>query len=212
MLDLYDLLPEAWKSELQGSKEILSEVGRRVSADFEWEKRVCPKIEFIFKPFELDPEEVRVVILGQDPYPNRHHAIGRAFAVPNGNAPIPGSLRNIFKEKIADVGGIEPLSNLESWQKQGVMLLNSSLTTIEGRSGAHRGIGWELFTERVIKSIASRGAVGLLWGRDAQRYEDHFSNRSVKGVHPSPLSAYRGFFGSKPFSRVNDLLQDPITW
>lgn len=212
LLGLFERLPFFWRDllfDLEGQFEV---VERSITRIHDWKMRLVPSPELIFAALNRPPEEVKVLLVGQDPYPNQSHAIGRSFAVPENVVPLPGSLRNIIIEKMADVGGGAPPPTLESWESQGVMLLNTTLTTWHGESGAHLSIGWQVITRRIIEITASQGAVGLLWGKSAHRFESIFSGRAVTGVHPSPLSAYRGFFGSKPFSKINDLLGEPIEW
>lgn len=179
-----------------------------------------PEPEQVFRAFTYPLNLVKVVILGQDPYPTPGHSVGLAFCVAPGVAP-PRSLVNIFSELQSDLG-VGPPSNgdLTPWAKQGVLLLNSALTVRSGASGSHRGHGWEQITNAVIAALAHRpeGApVAILWGKDAQTFSSQFDPRFViTSPHPSPLSARRGFFGSKPFSHTNELLRQrgsaPIDW
>ncbi len=167
-----------------------------------------PAIDRILAPLSRSIDEVKVVIVGQDPYPNADYADGFAFSVRPEIAPFPASLINIFKELESDLGVAMPTDgNLERWSRQGVLLINRTLTTIPGESHAHQRSGWMTVTEIIIREVASRGAVGILWGGNAQQMSDYFdSSRVIKSAHPSPLSAYRGFFGSKPFSQCNSML------
>ena len=167
-----------------------------------------PAIDRILAPLSRSIDEVKVVIVGQDPYPNSDYADGFAFSVRPEIAPFPASLINIFKELESDLGVAMPTDgNLERWSRQGVLLINRTLTTIPGESHAHQRSGWMTVTEIIIREVASRGAVGILWGGNAQQMSDYFdSSRVIKSAHPSPLSAYRGFFGSKPFSQCNSML------
>lgn len=183
---------------------------------------ICPPRGEIFRALELTkPAAVEVLLLGQDPYPGRGHAHGLAFSVPPGIKPPP-SLRNIFGELEADVGCRVPNNGcLEPWAAQGVLLLNAVLTLREGEPNSHRRIGWERFTDAVIRHVAERrnGAVFVLWGASAQRktrWLDPRRHDVITGAHPSPLSARHGFFGTRPFSRVNAALvkagKPPIDW
>ena len=182
---------------------------------FPEEKNVCRAIELT--PFE----SVKVVILGQDPYHGFGQAHGLSFSVQKG-IPFPPSLRNIYKELQEDIGGDFPTEgDLSHWAKQGVLLLNTVLTVEEGNANSHKGMGWERLTNRLIESLneLNHPVIFILWGKPAQDKEKLITNPShviLKAPHPSPLSAYRGFFGSKPFSRVNDILiqqgQTPIRW
>lgn len=177
-----------------------------------------PAMDRILAPLSTPLNEVKVVIVGQDPYPNAEYADGFAFSVQPDVSPYPASLVNIFKELESDLGTPLPADgNLERWSRQGVLLINRTLTTIPGESHAHQRSGWMAITEVIICEVASRGAVGILWGGNAQQMSDCFdSTRVIKSAHPSPLSAYRGFFGSKPFSRTNAMLSEigkpEITW
>ncbi len=163
---------------------------------------------------------MKVLIVGQDPYPTPGHAVGLSFSVAPNVRPIPRSLTNIYKELVADVGGDIPSSgDLTPWFDQGVMLLNRALTVAPGTPGSHRGRGWERVTERAITALAHRGGplVAILWGRDAQNLAPLLREvPCIASAHPSPLSASRGFFGSRPFSRVNEVLHDqgavPVDW
>jgi uracil-DNA glycosylase len=177
-----------------------------------------PAIERIFAPLSTSIDEVKVVIVGQDPYPNPDYADGFAFSVRPEISPFPASLINIFKELESDLGTTMPENgNLERWSRQGVLLINRTLTTVPGESHAHQRSGWMELTEVIIREVAQRGSVGILWGGNAQQMSEYFeASRVIKSAHPSPLSAYRGFFGSKPFSRTNAMLSEigkpQITW
>jgi uracil-DNA glycosylase len=153
---------------------------------------------------------VKVIIVGQDPYPNISDAIGLSFAVPPRKTGLPGSLLNIQKEIMTDIGSTTTADgDLTKWASQGVMLLNRVLTVTAGESGSHSKLGWQEITEKIVAHCANLGAVGLLWGSSARELAHLFSEDClVEGVHPSPLSAHRGFLGSKPFSRVNQLLEN----
>ena len=186
------------------------------------EVRVFPEEKNVFNALELTPfESVKVVILGQDPYHGFGQAHGLSFSVQKG-IPLPPSLRNIYKELQEDIGGEFPTEgDLSHWAKQGVLLLNTVLTVEEGNANSHKGKGWERLTNRLIDSLneLKHPVIFILWGKPAQDKEKFITNPNhviLKAPHPSPLSAYRGFFGSKPFSRVNDILiqqgQTPIRW
>ena len=177
---------------------------------------IAPAQDEIFAALEVPLSEVRCVIIGQDPYPTAGNAHGLAFSIPDEVRRIPASLQNIFKELHSDLGLDIPQSgNLEKWRNQGVLLLNRILTTEIGRSNAHSGLGWQVITKSIAEASADQGAVAILWGREAQGLAPLFKE-SILSVHPSPLSAYRGFFGSKPFSKVNEALirigREPIEW
>ena len=186
------------------------------------EVSVFPEEKNVFRALELTPfESVKVVILGQDPYHGFGQAHGLSFSVQKG-IPLPPSLRNIYKELQEDLGGELPTEgDLSHWAKQGVLLLNTVLTVEEGNANSHKGMGWERLTNRLIESLneLNHPVIFILWGKPAQDKEKLITNPShviLKSPHPSPLSAYRGFFGSKPFSRINDILiqqgQIPIRW
>ena len=186
------------------------------------EVRVFPEEKNVFTALELTPfESVKVVILGQDPYHGFGQAHGLSFSVQKGT-PLPPSLKNIYKELQDDIGGDFPTEgDLTHWAKQGVLLLNTVLTVEEGNANSHKGMGWERLTNRLIESLneLKHPVIFILWGKPAQDKEKLITNPNhviLKAPHPSPLSAYRGFFGSKPFSRVNDILiqqgQTPIRW
>lgn len=177
-----------------------------------------PTVDRILAPLSTSLDEVKVVIVGQDPYPNADYADGYAFSVRTEVSPFPASLVNIFKELESDLGTPLPADgNLERWSRQGVLLINRTLTTVPGESHAHQRSGWMAITEVIIREVASKGAVGILWGGNAQQMSDYFdSSRVIKSAHPSPLSSYRGFFGSKPFSQCNEMLaqagKTQISW
>ena len=204
-----DSLPEVWISFLadSGALELLDMPLQEVAARRR-ESTVFPPSGTIFRAFELTPpDKVRTVLLGQDPYHDDGQAQGLAFSVPDG-CPLPPSLKNIFKEYSTDLGREIPVcGSLENWASGGVLLLNSVLTVDAHRPGSHRKFGWERFTDAVISTISRRssGVSFILWGSFAMRKADLIDrekHRVICGVHPSPLSAYRGFFGSRPFSRA----------
>jgi len=209
---LYNSIPAGWKSTLESSKEKLLELSTLLS-----NKEFLPSKDHIWRALELTSlESIKVVILGQDPYPGAGHAHGLAFSVLPDVKPIPASLRNIYKELASDVGFTKPShGNLESWANQGVFLLNTVLTVEEGAPQSHSKIGWEEVTDQIIRSIAAKSEkiVFVLWGKSAQvkkkllgLYLDKNGHRIIESAHPSPLSAHRGFFDSKPFSAINGLL------
>jgi uracil-DNA glycosylase len=208
-VNLAALLPKPWH-ELIDIKH-LEDISKKLTDDF------IPSQDSIFRCLELEPSEVKVVILGQDPYPNPTHAMGLAFSVNSLIKPLPASLNNIFKELDSDLGIKRVNGDLSDWSSQGVLLLNRSLTVIPNLSDSHSDIGWHKLTEEVIRVVAARGAIGVLWGKQAQDLSRLFNQLDqFSSPHPSPLSAYRGFFGSKPFSKVNKRLEEkgltPIKW
>jgi uracil-DNA glycosylase len=216
-------IEQSWKSKL--AKEFEQDYFAGLTDFVREEYRqytIYPSGRLIFNAFDLCPfEQVRVVILGQDPYHEPGQAHGLCFSVQEG-VPLPPSLENIFREIRQDLGE-EPLpsGNLERWARQGVLLLNATLTVRAHRAGSHQNKGWERFTDAVVHRLAEekQGLVFLLWGAYAQRkgeFIDGNRHLVLKSVHPSPLSAYRGFFGNHHFSKTNQYLQsqglDPIDW
>jgi len=198
-VDLLPYLPKTWQNLL--NLELLKSISDKLTSDF------IPKKEAVFKCLDINPDEVRVLIIGQDPYPNPDYAMGLAFSVTSNVKTLPASLRNIFIELESDLGIKRVNGDLSDWASQGVMLINRSLTSAPKISDSHYDIGWQNFTEQIIKIAADNGAVGLLWGNEAAKVSKLFSREDqVVSAHPSPLSAYRGFFGSKPFSKVNNRL------
>lgn len=174
----------------------------------------------VFRAFTIPFGQVKVLIVGQDPYPTPGHAMGLSFSVRPDVRPLPRSLNNIFTEYTSDLGlPAPPSGDLSPWLAQGVMLLNRVLTVAPGQPGSHRGLGWEAITEHAIRALAAREQplVGILWGRDAQQVTPFLGGApTIETAHPSPLSARRGFFGSRPFSRANELLAglgaEPVDW
>lgn len=184
---------------------------------------VFPKGNQIFRAFDACPlDEVKVVILGQDPYPTKGHAHGLCFSCEPHVRPLPKSLKNIYKELQSDLGiEIPEDGDLNRWAEQGVFLLNASLTVREGQPESHAGKGWEIFTDAVIQTLNEQksNVVYLLWGSKAQRKAENVDSKNnliLRAPHPSPLSAHRGFFGSKHFSQCNTYLEQnglkPIEW
>jgi uracil-DNA glycosylase len=215
---LSSLVPDHWKEILQDYNSKIDELGTKLQKKADQGERILPDKKHLFRALELKPEQVKVIIVGQDPYPNISDAIGLSFAVPARKTGLPGSLLNIQKEIMTDIGSTTTADgDLTKWASQGVMLLNRVLTVTAGESGSHSKLGWQEITEKIVAHCANLGAVGLLWGSSARELAHLFSEDClVQGVHPSPLSAHRGFLGSKPFSRVNQLLENkgktPIIW
>jgi uracil-DNA glycosylase len=217
-------LHESWKKPLQPEFEApyMAELKAFLLTERESGKRIYPKGSQWFHALDATPlEKVRVVILGQDPYHGEGQAHGLCFSVQQG-VRAPPSLVNIYKELQADLG-IPPASHghLESWARQGVLLLNAVLTVEAGKAASHQGKGWERFTDAVIRSVNDQPhpVVFILWGNYAQKkaaFVDRNRHLVLASAHPSPLSAHNGFFGSKPFSKTNDFLQEqsqpPINW
>jgi uracil-DNA glycosylase len=201
----------SWKPVLEPFSVEISEILESLD-----DAVLTPSRDLIFAALALPLAEVKCVIVGQDPYPTAGNAHGLAFSISRDVKKIPASLQNIFKELQSDLGCEIPNSgNLEKWRNQGVLLLNRVLTTEVGRSNAHHDLGWQAMTQAIAEAAAAQGAVAILWGREAANLAPLFKD-SITSVHPSPLSAYRGFFGSKPFSRVNEILisngRTPIDW
>lgn len=212
-----------------GWADVLAPVGRTIRelATFLRTEQLAghacePSTEHIFAALEMPLHAVRVLIVGQDPYPTPGHAIGLAFAVARDVQPLPASLRNILTEYSADLGLPSPShGDLSAWTSQGVLLLNRCLTVRTGSPGSHRGKGWEEVTDVIVAGLVARGTplVALLWGKDAQALAPQLTAGGasvLSAPHPSPLSAHRGFFGSRPFSRANAALvaagAEPIEW
>ncbi|MDD5698196.1 MAG: uracil-DNA glycosylase [Victivallaceae bacterium] len=222
-MNLAEAIPEDWKRILKSELETAWFAELQTFLDQEWrEQTVYPPPEKIFNALRLTPfDQVRVLLLGQDPYHGEGQAHGLCFSVPPG-VKIPPSLRNIYKEMQSDLKFIPPDSGcLESWTKQGVLLLNTVLTVRAGEANSHQKRGWEKFTDAVIALVSARteSSVFVLWGGDARKKSaliDEKRHHLICTAHPSPLSATRGFFGSKPFSRINQALRDfnrePIVW
>lgn len=192
-----------------------------ISRTLEGETRtILPPAPLIFAALAAcHPDKVRVVILGQDPYPTPGHAHGLAFSTEPHVHPLPRSLNNIFKEMQDDLGSAPPNGDLRFWANQGVLLLNTALTVPVGDAGGHAKLGWSGLARDVLARVSDHPRAFLLWGRPAQSFARHITGADhliVQSAHPSPLSARRGFFGSRPFSRVNDWLkakgQTPINW
>ena len=217
-------IEESWKRVLgdEFDKDYFIKLTDFVRAQYLSGKKIYPAPKNIFNAFNLCPfDDVRVVIIGQDPYHEPGQAHGLCFSVPDGITPPP-SLVNIYKEIESDLGRPSAThGDLTAWARQGVLLLNSTLTVAAHLAASHAGRGWEEFTDAVIRALATRreGVVYMLWGSYAQRKAsivDENKNLVLKSVHPSPLSAYRGFFGCKHFSRANEYLDahggKPINW
>jgi uracil-DNA glycosylase len=214
------LMAPDWAEALAPVDDRVAAMGVFLREEIAAGRRYQPSGESVFRAFERPLAEVRVLIVGQDPYPNPEHPIGLSFAVRRDVWPLPPSLVNIYTELRDDLGIVPPRhGNLTAWADQGVMLLNRSLTVQPGASNSHRGRGWEPITEQAIVALAARGGpcTAILWGADARKLKPLLDPiPSVESAHPSPLSAYRGFFGSRPFSQVNALLVEqgapPVDW
>ncbi len=214
------LIDAGWARALEPVAPDVAALGERLRAEVAEGRRYLPAGDDVLRAFRRPLADVRVLIVGQDPYPTPGHPIGLSFAVDRHVRPLPRSLTNIYRE-LADDLGIPPASHgdLSAWSDQGVMLLNRVLTVTPGEPGSHRGWGWEKVTEHAIRTLVDRGGalVAILWGRDAASLRPLLGDTPIiASAHPSPLSASRGFFGSRPFSRANDLLRDqgaaPVDW
>jgi uracil-DNA glycosylase len=206
------LMAPDWAEALAPVDDRVVAMGRFLRDELAAGRGYLPAGDDVFKAFGRPLADVRVLIVGQDPYPTPGHPIGLSFAVAPDVRPLPGSLRNIYQELSVDLG-IPPAAHgdLTAWADRGVMLLNRVLTVRPGESASHRGRGWEDVTSCAIEALVRRGgpAAAILWGRDAQSLKPALGRIPwVESAHPSPLSASRGFFGSRPFSRVNQLLVD----
>ncbi len=217
---LSEIVEAGWAEALAPVEPRIAELGDFLRAEIAAGRTYLPAGENVLRAFTQSFEAVRVLIVGQDPYPTPGHAVGLSFSVSPTTRPIPRSLSNIYKEYAADLGLPAPANgDLSPWAARGVLLLNRVLTVAPGTPGSHRGKGWEQVTEQAIRALVARPAplVALLWGRDAATLAPLLgSTPTVASAHPSPMSADRGFFGSRPFSRVNALLADlgapPVDW
>jgi uracil-DNA glycosylase len=214
------LVAPDWAEALGPVDERIAAMGQFLRAEIAAGRAYLPAGDHIFRAFHRPLKDVRVLIVGQDPYPRPGHPIGLSFAVDAHVRPLPPSLRNIYQELGTDLGLTMPAhGDLTAWADRGVMLLNRVLTVRPGEAASHRGRGWEEVTACAIDALARRGGplAAILWGRDAQSLKAALGPVPwVESVHPSPLSAHRGFFGSRPFSRVNRLLEEqagqPVDW
>jgi uracil-DNA glycosylase len=217
---LAELIDPEWAAALEPVAPEIARLGDFLRAETAAGRGYLPAGTNVFRAFTYPMKDVRVLIVGQDPYPTPGHPIGLSFAVDPSVRPIPRSLQNIYRELRDDVGvATPPHGDLTTWSRHGVMLLNRVLTVAPGASGSHRGKGWEAITELAIRALVARGTplVAILWGRDAGTLRPLLgATPIVASAHPSPLSASSGFFGSKPFSRANELLRnqgaEPIDW
>ena len=215
------LIDSSWVEPLQLVQGILDQIALKLEQESEFGHSVFPARENIMRAFRTPFDQVTVVIVGQDPYPTPGDAVGLSFSVAPERHDLPRSLKNIFAELHADIGCDAPASgDLSPWAEQGVMLLNRVLTVRAGEAGSHRGMGWEQVTEQALTALNNRAdtpLIAVLWGNDAMTAKQFLDNAVViESAHPSPLSASRGFFGSKPFSKVNAALtglgHTPIEW
>jgi uracil-DNA glycosylase len=217
---LHEHIAPDWAVALTPVQSRIAQLSDWLDAEMLAGRPFLPERQHVLRAFTTPLADVRVLVIGQDPYPTRGHAIGLSFAVDRSVRPIPRSLANVYRELRDDLGVMPPShGDLTAWQAQGVLLLNRVLTVQSGLTGSHRGIGWEDVTACAVEALAARGGplVALLWGRDAQSAAPLLGDVPViASAHPSPLSARTGFFGSRPFSRANALLvgqgANPIDW
>jgi uracil-DNA glycosylase len=214
------LVAPDWSEALAPVDDQISAMGRFLREELAAGRTYLPRGDQILRAFQRPLADVKVLVVGQDPYPTPGHPVGLSFSVAPDVRPVPRSLANIYQELQTDLGLSAPdHGDLTAWADQGVMLLNRVLTVRPGEAASHRGRGWEAVTEQAIRVLAGRGGplAAILWGRDAQSLKPMLGQVPwVESAHPSPLSANRGFFGSRPFSRVNQLLEGqggtPVDW
>ncbi|GAA4995133.1 uracil-DNA glycosylase [Pseudonocardia tropica] len=218
---LNEVVDAGWAQALEPVAETITAMGEFLRAEIAAGRRYLPAGANVLRAFQQPFDEVRVLLVGQDPYPTPGHAVGLSFSVAPETRPLPRSLQNIFREYAEDLGHPAPTSgDLTPWTEQGVLLLNRCLTVAPGEPASHRNKGWEEVTEQAIRALVARDAepmVAILWGRDARNLAPLLEDvPTIESAHPSPMSADRGFFGSRPFSRANDLLEEiggePVDW
>ncbi|ATY10259.1 uracil-DNA glycosylase [Amycolatopsis sp. AA4] len=217
---LDEIVEAGWAKALEPVAAQVAAMGEFLRAEIAAGRTYLPAGEHVLRAFKQPFDDVRVLIVGQDPYPTPGHAVGLSFSVAPDVRPIPKSLINIYQEYCEDLGHPTPSNgDLTPWAEQGVLLLNRSLTVQPYKSNSHQGKGWEQVTEQAIKALAARGGplVAILWGRNARNLRPMLGDvPCIESAHPSPLSARNGFFGSRPFSRANQLLvqqgAEPLDW
>ncbi|HET9829467.1 MAG TPA: uracil-DNA glycosylase [Nocardioidaceae bacterium] len=217
---LAEMVDPGWARALAPVEHVIRSMGQMLRAELAAGRSYLPAGPNVLRAFTHPLDAVRVLIVGQDPYPTPGHAVGLSFSVDPQVRPLPRSLQNVFTELAQDLGcPAPPNGDLSPWADRGVLLLNRVLTVQPGQPGSHRGRGWEQVTDQAIRGLVEREGplVAVLWGRDAQQLRPLLGDVPVvASPHPSPLSASRGFFGSRPFSRVNELLQrqgaEPVDW
>jgi uracil-DNA glycosylase len=217
---LANIIDPGWADALAPVEEQIARMGAFLRAEIAAGRRYLPAGENVLRAFKQPFDAVRVLLVGQDPYPTPGHPVGLSFSVDPGVARLPGSLVNIFREYTADLGYPQPATgDLTPWAERGVLLLNRVLTVQPGKPGSHRGKGWEAVTEQAIAALARRGGplVAILWGRDARDLAPLLGDvPRIESAHPSPMSAHNGFFGTRPFSRASQLLERqgaaPVDW
>ncbi len=218
---LEEVVEAGWARALAPVAPVIAEMGEFLRAENAAGRRYLPAGANVLRAFQQPFDAVRVLIVGQDPYPTPGHAVGLSFSVSPETRPLPRSLMNIFREYSEDLGHPAPSNgDLTPWTEQGVLLLNRCLTVAPGAPASHRNKGWEAVTEQAIRALVDRDAdplVAILWGRDARNLVPLLQDvPCIESAHPSPMSAANGFFGSRPFSRANELLEeiggDPVDW
>ncbi|PPK64338.1 uracil-DNA glycosylase [Actinokineospora auranticolor] len=217
---LSEIVESGWAEALAPAADKIAEMGEFLRAEVAAGRTYLPAGDNVLRAFKQPFADVRVLIVGQDPYPTPGHAVGLSFSVAPDVRPIPKSLINIYKEYVDDLGHPTPSNgDLTPWAEHGVLLLNRALTVQPGNANSHQGKGWEEVTEQAIRALAARGGplVAILWGRNARNLRPLLGSvPAIESAHPSPLSARSGFFGSKPFSRANELLEQqgaaPVDW
>ncbi|MEV4604448.1 uracil-DNA glycosylase [Amycolatopsis sp. NPDC049253] len=217
---LHEIVEAGWAQALEPVAPQVSAMGEFLRAEIAAGRTYLPAGEHVLRAFKQPFHDVRVLIVGQDPYPTPGHAVGLSFSVAPEVRPLPKSLVNIYKEYAEDLGHPLPTNgDLTPWADQGILLLNRALTVQPGKPNSHQGKGWEQVTEQAIKALAARDEpmVAILWGRNARNLRPMLGDiPCIESAHPSPLSAHNGFFGSRPFSRANQLLADqgaaPVEW
>ncbi|MEW2502077.1 uracil-DNA glycosylase [Amycolatopsis sp. CA-161197] len=217
---LHEIVEAGWAQALEPVAPQVSAMGEFLRAEIAAGRTYLPAGEHVLRAFKQPFHDVRVLIVGQDPYPTPGHAVGLSFSVAPDVRPLPKSLVNIYKEYAEDLGHPLPTNgDLTPWADQGILLLNRALTVQPGKPNSHQGKGWEQVTEQAIKALAARDEpmVAILWGRNARNLRPMLGDiPCIESAHPSPLSAHNGFFGSRPFSRANQLLADqgaaPVEW
>ncbi|MBF6073289.1 uracil-DNA glycosylase [Nocardia beijingensis] len=219
---LSEIMDPGWAKALEPVADRIAAMGEFLRAENAAGRGYLPSGDNVLRAFQRPFDAVRVLVVGQDPYPTPGHPMGLSFSVAPDVSPIPRSLANIFAEYSKDLGHPTPsCGDLSPWSDQGVLMLNRVLTVSPGKPASHRGKGWEAVTEQAIRALVARDEplVAILWGRDAATLKPLLTEAEVpyiESAHPSPLSASRGFFGSRPFSRVNELLDElgaePVDW
>ena len=217
---LRNIVEAGWADALEPVGDDIAKMGDFLRAEVAAGRTYLPKGEHVLRAFQQSFADVRILIVGQDPYPTPGHPVGLSFSVDPQVKRLPGSLINIFSEYSDDLGYPAPSTgDLTPWTERGVLLLNRVLTVAPRKPGAHRGKGWEVITEQAIRALAARGTplVAILWGRDARNLAPLLADvPRIESAHPSPMSAHNGFFGSRPFSRASQLLERqgaaPVDW